>query len=284
MNKNRDVIITAESTCDIPLRLKEHFGIETIPFYIKTKHGIFAEQEEIRGGNILEYIELGKSFPEVIPPSADEFTAFFSALLRGCGSIVHISQSSTASAAYRNAVEAAVNMDNVYVVDSGQLAAGISIAVLNAAKMAQSGFSAKVIKSETDMLTSSIVNTIIAGKIDYVHHAGIVSGFMGSMCDTFHLKPCFKVSKGGYSGDVKIIDGVESYMEQFVHRALKNPRDIDTSILIINSAGCTYTEIERLKKLVDRQVHFENVYVADESPCLAWVFGRGAYGLVFKNK
>ena len=284
MDKKIEVLITAESCSDIPMRLKEHYGIETIPFYVKTDRGIFADYEEIRGGNIIEYMELNGSYPEIIPPTADEFSAFFTALLSRAESIVHISSGGEWSVAYRNAVEAAINMDNVYIVDSGQLSSGIALGVINAAKMAQSGFSAKVIKSETESYYSGVENTVMAGNSEYVRHSGIMPGFMCSLCDTFHLKSAFKVSKGVFTGDKNYLEGVESCMEQYVRHALKSSREIDTGTLIITSAGCTYGEIQRLKELVEKRIHFDNIYTVDYSCTLGWIFGRGAYGLVFGTK
>ena len=284
MDKKTEVLITAESAADIPVRLKEYYGIETIPFYIKTDKGIFTDFEEIRGGNLIEYIELNGSYPEIIPPTADEFSAFFSARLSRAESIVHISSGGEWSAAYRNAVEAAINMDKVYIVDSGQLSSGIALGAINAAKMAQSGFSARVIKTESEAYFSGVENTVMAGNEKYVRHSGIMPGFLCSLCDTFHLKSAFKVSKGAFTGNRNYLEGVESCMEQYVRHTLKNSREIDAGTLIITSSGCTYGEIQRLKELVEKRIHFENIYTVDYSCTLGWIFGRGSYGLVFGSK
>lgn len=284
MQSKRKVIITADSVCDIPKKLKEVFGIPLIPFYVKTDRGVFYEGSEISGDNIIEYIEKKNEYPEMLPPSADEYAAFFRSLLDKNDSIVHISQSTAATAAYRNALEAAMNIPNVFVVDSKQISSGIAYAVLNAARMAEAGFSAKVIKSETEEIIPLIETCFLVEKSDIIYRSGLISHFANIICDTFHIKLSFAVRKGLFVRERYFLDGVDGYMEQFVHRQFKNATEIDTKMLIITSSGCTVSQIDKVKASIGKYCRFDNIYCVRSSSCIANRCGRGTFGLVYMRK
>ena len=140
------VVISAESAVDLSPELLKEYNIKTTPFTI-----LLGDDARLDGdvtpSEIIEFVKSTNVLPKTSAVNQFQFEEHFSEILKDADAIVHFSISSEMSSAYSNAVEAAKNFKNVYVIDSRSLSTGIGLLVLYAAKLAQKGASVEEIVS-----------------------------------------------------------------------------------------------------------------------------------------
>ena len=112
------VIISTDSPADIGTALAEKWGVAVIPLHV-----ILNGEDRLDGVNvtpeeIVENYKATKALPSTSAIPVGEYEDFFADLTKDGNSVVHIALSSGISSSCRNAMIAAGDFENVYVVDS----------------------------------------------------------------------------------------------------------------------------------------------------------------------
>ena len=119
------IAVSAESTIDLTKELLTEYGIFTVPFTI-TLGDITEKDGEITNDRIIAYVNEHKVLPKTSAVNEQQFDEHFKNLLKTHDAIIHFSLSKELSSAYNNAVSAAKNFKNVYVIDTRSLSTGIA--------------------------------------------------------------------------------------------------------------------------------------------------------------
>ena len=69
--KKRRIVITTESTCDLPKKLIDKYNIVVFAYKVKTDEGIFRDGIEIDTPGLLRYMEDATKAVNPVPPSVD---------------------------------------------------------------------------------------------------------------------------------------------------------------------------------------------------------------------
>ena len=108
------VMISADSTCDLPVDLQRQRHVYCFALSILLGDTAYADGVEIRPADIYADVAENHRLPKTaaVPPGVyyDKFKQWTDA---GC-SVVHIGLSSAISSSYQNACTAAADLDNVY--------------------------------------------------------------------------------------------------------------------------------------------------------------------------
>lgn len=91
------------------------------------------------------YVEKTGTLPKTSAINEFRYTEYFESLKKDYDAVVHISLSSGLTSSTQNAINAAKNVKNCYVVDSKALSTGIALLVLYAKKLADEGLPAEKI-------------------------------------------------------------------------------------------------------------------------------------------
>ena len=166
------VIITADSTCDLPRSVIESRKIKITPLSILLGSESFLDGEEITRDDIYAHVSKTGEMPKTaaVPPAS--YYDVFSEAAQNGSSVVHISLSSAVSSSYQNAVTAAQDFDNVYVVDSKNLCGGMGLLVLKACDLRDKGFEAKKIASRIQSLVPKVHSTFVLDNLVYLYKGG----------------------------------------------------------------------------------------------------------------
>ena len=111
-------------------------------------------------------------------------------------SVVHINISSEFSVCHQNAVLAASEFENVYLVDSRNLSTGSGHIVMEAALMAEQNLPAETIKRRLDELVSRVEASFVVERLDYLYKGGRCSSLAALGGNILGLKPCIEVKDG----------------------------------------------------------------------------------------
>ena len=108
------IIITADSTADIPAEIAQKYNIRISPLHVLYDDEDYADGVDITPEYIIERYEDRNQLPSTSAVTPEEYRLFFKQILReGYDEIVHIAFCSDMSSTYQNAVIAAGEFDKI---------------------------------------------------------------------------------------------------------------------------------------------------------------------------
>jgi len=281
-NIKQPILITTESVCDLPADLLEKLRIPTISFYIKNKNGVFLDGTEVETEGVLKYMEEGGDrdlFAE--QPTTDDYEEFFASHLSEANSIIHISMSSKAASAYKNAVLGASAFDNVTVVDSENLSSGMGLVVMEAARLAESGKSVEECVRKLNLYKKKIHASFLIDNTSYLEKLGRINPRMSGLAKIFMMRPSIIFRDGIGRLDRMMIGPVEKSRRRYISNQIEKNPGIDKSVLFITHTGLLQGEIDDIRRWIGNYMLFDKVYVQKESAAMAAIHGTRAFGLIY---
>lgn len=180
--------IITDSTADLPQELYDKYDIEVLPVVINFGEESYFDRIDINAEMLLNRLKTEKELPttgQIIP---NRFIDCFNKYLDQGYKIIAILMSSVMSGTYQSACIAknAIESDDIFIVDSQNIAPALGIQVLKACTLLDQGYSAeemvaeledKKYRVETRMCFESLDNLIKGGRISKT--AGVVGTVLG---------------------------------------------------------------------------------------------------------
>lgn len=90
MPKIKDVLITTDSTCDLPQKYVDEYNIKVIPLSILLGNNEYSDGVDIKPTDIYKHVENGGDLPKTaaVPPS--KYYSIFSEAVKQGKKVVHI--------------------------------------------------------------------------------------------------------------------------------------------------------------------------------------------------
>ncbi|MCI5730288.1 MAG: DegV family EDD domain-containing protein [Eubacterium sp.] len=282
--KKMPILISTDSTSDLPKYLLEKYQIAVMPFRVCTEGGEFLDGIEAETEGILSYMnEQGKS-AQSEPPDVKDYEEFFAEQLTKAQYIIHISIAKHVSKGYERALEASKAFDNVLVVDSGHLSSGMGLMVLCAAEYAAEGMDTDVIVRELTPLKKQVRTSFIVSSTEYLARSGRISEKVDKLCQALMLHPVITLKKGSMKVGAIHIGRRHHVWKKYISSALNTLHEIDKKTLFITYAGLTNEELKEIEELVKSKVSFEKIIYQKASPAISTNCGPGTFGLLFLLK
>lgn len=192
--------ITADSTCDLSKQLIEQYNVAISPLHVSLGADDFHDGVTIVPEDIYNFYATNKQLPKSGACSAVEYEEFFQKQLDdGYDAVIHFNLSGEMSASHNNAVTAAQNLQNVYVVDSRNLSTGTGLLVLYACDLANEGFAPEEIVKKVSARLDAVRASFIIDTLEYLHKGGRCTTLVYYAANLMSLKPTIEV-KGGKMG------------------------------------------------------------------------------------
>ncbi len=192
--------ITADSTCDLSKQLVEQYNVAISPLHVSLGADDFHDGVTIVPEDIYNFYATNKQLPKSGACSAVEYEEFFQKQLDdGYDAVIHFNLSGEMSASHNNAVTAAQNLQNVYVVDSRNLSTGTGLLVLYACDLANEGFAPEEIVQKVSARLDAVRASFIIDTLEYLHKGGRCTTLVYYAANLMSLKPTIEV-KGGKMG------------------------------------------------------------------------------------
>lgn len=180
--------IITDSTADLPQELYDKYDIEVLPVVINFGEESYLDRVDMNAEMLLKRMEQEKDLPttgQIIP---NRFIECFNKYLEQGYKIITILMSSVMSGTYQSACIAknTIESDDIFIVDSQNIAPALGILVLKAGRLLEKGYTAEQIvseleddkyKVETRMCFESLDNLIKGGRISKT--AGVVGTVLG---------------------------------------------------------------------------------------------------------
>ena len=229
------VKITADSTCDLSPELIRKYDIGIAPLSVIIDGEVFHDGVDVTPRDIFRATEAGKSV-RTAAVNTYEYREFFTRQLKDCDQIVHVCISSEFSTCYNDAVEAARQMDNVFIVDSRNLSTGSGLLVLEGTEMATKGADGRKIAESLRERTGLVDASFVVHSIDYLRRGGRCSGLEALGAKLLHIRPSIVVRDGKMHPGEKYRGRYEHYLKHYIADTLENDSTIDfTRVFITHS-------------------------------------------------
>ena len=279
--QKRKVVITTESTADLPEALLMKYGIPVFYRSIRTDRGVFKEGTEIDTTGLIRYLENKEHTAFPVDPTPAQYEDFFAEQLTKANNIIHITISSGISdSAYKAAYDAAASFDNVTVIDSKQLSCGQGIIALIAARMAEAGMGIDEIVPRLDKYYSRIRASFMMESMEYLARMDRMSVSTANLFKALMLRPINVVKEGKGAPKGFVFGSKDRVWTKYVRKAFSGV-NADSTILFVNYVGLTGKDMEWIKNEIEKYKHFDKVIFMQVSPSVALSCGPGAFGMAF---
>lgn len=266
MSAAKEVVITADSTCDLPEYLVREKGIEIIPLSILLGDKEYLDGIDVKPQDIYKHVEKTGELPKTAAVAPGRYYEVFSQAVREGKKVVHIGLSSAISSSFQNACVASAELDDVYCVDSKSLCTAMGLLVLKACDFRDKGMDAKKIADKVTRLIPKISATFVLNSLEYLYKGGRCSGVARFGANVLGIKPSIAVDNSTGTMDVakKYRGRMDVVYKQYVNDCLANINKIDTSrIVIANSGNIEPESLAFAKGLIEGKGRFEQIINAD---------------------
>lgn len=280
---SRKIAITTESSADISKKLQKELEVHVIPMTVLICDEEFRDGVDLTSEELYQKSELYGETPKTAGISPNDYKLVFETLTGQGFDVVHVSISGKISSCFQNARFASNGFENVYVVDSLSLSAGMAMLVYEACRLRDSGETAQSIAAELEKLRLKISTSFILEDTDFLRRGGRCSKAEQLTANLFSLRPSIEIVGGkllpGKRFRGKGLEGDKKYIE----KTLEGKRP-DKKLCLLNYSGLKQEEADELAAFAKKSGAFEKVLSSEAGCCISSHCGRGCMGIIFKEE
>ena len=280
-----DIIISADSTVDMTGEQLAAFGVKTVPLHVSFDSREFSDGIDFTAADVFAHYDSDKILPKTSAVSIEEYRTFFASLTENGDAVVHFSLSSGVSSSHNNALIAARDFENIFVVDTLTLSSAMGLLVIKACEMRDSGLSAKEIFTRSNLLREKVRCSFIVDKLDFLHKGGRCSALTLFGSNLLSIKPSIEMHEGKLGVAKKYRGKTAVCQAQYIRDALADSENIDTSVAFITTTvDVSEQQLSEYKKEVTAKVRFDRLLTSTAGCTITSHCGHNAMGVLFLVK
>ena len=275
------VRIITDSGFDVPGELDPRLMV--IPLSITFGTTTYADGVDITNDRFYELLIESDELPKTSQATPYVYAQAFDQVKEAGDEAVVVTLSSKLSGTYQSAVTAASDYEGIYVVDSKNVTIGQGILVQYALKLAEEGYSAKVIAEALEDARERICLLALLDTLEYLKRGGRIPKSVGTIGELLSIKPVVGVE----NGEVVMLGkarGSKNGRNQLHQQVEKHGIDFTMPVLL----GYTGLSQKLLKKYLDDnraiwedKVAEEDLPITSVGATIGTHVGPGAIALAF---
>ena len=281
---SKKIQITCDSTCDMPLALREKYDIAVLPMVVTLGEDSYKDGVDVACEDLFSYVDATGKLPKTSAISIYEFDQFFSQYVEQGMQVIHISLSSELSSTYQNACIAAEEVGNVYVIDGRSLSAGSSLLALMARELADTGMEAAEIAEAVNRAREQLDVSFVLQTLEYLHKGGRCSGVAAFGANVMKLRLEIQVKDGKMDVGRKYRGSLEKSVLAYVKGCLEGRQDVDTRRVFVMHTGLSQEVLDKICALVKELQPFEEIIVGTAGCTITSHCGPDCMGVLFMKK
>ena len=281
----KNIIISTDSTSDLPKELIEKYDIRVLPLSIVSDTDSKKDGVEINANDVFEYQRSTGKLLKTAAANMVEWGDFFDSFGENDG-VVNFTISGEMSSTFTNSRVAALERENIYTIDSQNLSTGIGLLILTACDLREQGLSAKEIYEKIEELKPYVRSSFVIDTLEFLHKGGRCSAVAALGANLLKLKPCIDVENGKMGVTKKYRGKITDVLRTYVKERLENYDKIDHDKVFI-----THTMDEENMFIVDELVNyvkenydFKNVYTSTAGCTVSVHCGPNTLGILYIEK
>ena len=279
------ILITADSTCDVPADLKERYNFKIIPLTITLKEENYLDGINFSVEDMYKAFYEDGSLPATAAPNIAQFIDFFKPFINEGYEIIHFDISSALSGTYSAACLAAEALKGVYVIDSEMLSSGILLEMVEAAEAAERGMSpTEIVRYIEDEIRPKTDTSFVLDTLKFMAKGGRCSGVAAMAANILGLKPGLEMKNKELGVYKKYRGNSKAFYMQYVKERIAGKKIRPGHVFITESGGIDQEIISELIEYVQQEVNPREIHHTYAGCTIASHCGPGCLGVLFINE
>lgn len=275
--------ITTDSTCDLAPELLKQHDISVIPLGVVMGGTYHRDGIDITTDKIAEHVANGGDLPTTSAVNLGGYYDVFSEYLEQYDAVIHVNIGAEFSSCYQNACLAAMDLENVYVVDSHNLCVGHGMMVLAAAEAAEAGKSPAEILEIVEQNVPRVECSFVLNQLDYLVKGGRCSAAAALGANLLRLHPCIEVEGGKMSVVKKYRGSMEKVITDYIKERVTNRDDIDRSRVYL--VDCAKPElVQTARRVLQEYGGFDEIIESHAGCTIFSHCGPDTLGIMYLRK
>lgn len=279
-----NIKITCDSTCDLPQELYKKYDVEVISLTVTLGDRMHHDGVDITAPELFQYVKEKGVLPKTSAISMGEYLDVFGKYTRQGQTVIHINLSGDLSASHQNAVLAAQELGNVYVVDSRNLSTGSGHLVIEAAEMVRQGLEAGEIVAKLNQMKELVDASFVLQTLEYLQKGGRCSSVTALGARALQLRPEIRVHDGGMTVGKKYRGNMEKSVLDYVRGRLEGRDDVDTRRIFVTHSPMPQEVVDKVIALVKELHPFQEVIETVAGCTISSHCGPNCLGVLFFKK
>ena len=282
----KPIILCADSTCDLSPELVAKYNVKIMPLHVNLEDKTYSDGVDITPDDIYVIYAEKKILPKTAALNMDEVLEFVTPFIEAGNDVLCVTIGSALSTTYNSFRLAAMETEGLYVIDSNNLSTGFGHVVMAAGDRIAAGMPVEQIVEEVQALTQKVEASFIVDNLEFLHKGGRCSTIAMLGANALKLKPCIEVSNdGGKMGVSKKFRGsLERSLVDYVNDRLAGREDIRQDRIFITHSGISQERIDIVKAAVEKQMHFDEIYITRAGCTISSHCGPNTLGILFVRK
>jgi DegV family protein with EDD domain len=278
--RNHRIALIADTTCDVPADLIEHYGIYLLSQYIIWGTEELADGVDITPSAFIERLVRDPVAPKTAQPTASDFVRVIEkAKQAGAEEAVLILISSQMSGTINSAISAQGMVDiPLHIVDSKSISMGIGWQVLAAARAREAGGDAQAMVAAAEKARSTMTVMFVVETLEYLHRGGRIGGASKLVGTALQIKPQLYVDHT--TGLIMpgerartMTKAVERMYQSFIEK-MDTSKPMHIAVQHVGARASAEAFADRLR----REFPSAEILVGDASPVIGTHCGPGTFG------
>lgn len=281
----KPIMVSCDSACDLSDEMRERYAIQITSMYIHQDGNVFRDGIDITPDDIYATYEEKGVLPttSAIPP--EEYREFFERFTCRGFAVLHIGLSSGISSTCQDAMLAASELQDVYVVDSQALSCSGGLLAIEACRLRDEGLDVREIYEQIQGLVNRTNTSFIVAKLTYLAKGGRCSTVTALGANILGIKPAIEMAEGTLSVGKKYRGKTPDAFEKFLKDKLNLARqEGDGGIACVYHAGIDQALFDHLVQLTRDSGIFREVITARAGSVISSHCGAETVGFTFQKK
>ena len=275
------IAISVESVHDLTKEMLGKYDIKVIPYSINLadlsfKDGEYSTEE------MFALVDKYNQLPKTTAINPVEYKEFFESLKKEYDAVVHICLSSGITSSCGNAIAAAGELKDVFVVDSLALSTGIGLQAIYARELANAGVPAAEIAAKLNARRDKVQTSFVLERLDYMHKGGRCSSIALLGANLLKIRPRIVLKNGKMISDKKYRGNMHMVVAKYAEELFREFDSPDLTRVFI-----TYTtaspEMVAAAKEKCKSIGFKEILETRAGGTIASHCGAHTIGILYYN-
>lgn len=281
-----EIILSADSTCDLTEELRNQYQVHTMPYHIHLEGKDYIDNVDITPEVLYEAYWKRKALPKTAAVNTFEYLEYFRKWSAEGYAVIHFCLGSALTSSYQNARLAAEELENVYVIDSCNLSSATGLQVIDCRRMIEEGKEPEEIYRYFSENQQKYHGSFVVDTLEFLKAGGRCSAAAAFGANLLNIKPGIEVDNtcGGMGVGKKYRGKLERVLVQYVKEKLAQYSGIVTDKIFITHSGIDEACIEAVRDTIEETMHFDHIYVTKASCTISSHCGPGTLGILFATR
>jgi DegV family protein with EDD domain len=256
--------------------------IQTIPLFIRFDEEVFLDGVDMTPELLYQKVkDTGIMARSSGLRSTDFNVAFRKFLARGYD-ILYIGVSSSLSGSLQSAEIAknSINPDRIFIVDSKNLSAGLTLLIFKAIELRNQGKSALEIKTTIESYVPKVKSFYIIPALDYLYAGGKMTSAQKFFGGIIGVKPIITVQDGVVSVYKKPLGRIEKQIKHLVSNIKTSQKPIDKDLMVITHSLAPKS-IQFLKQHITSNMKITHLIESEMGCVISAHSGKETVGIAY---